>query len=335
MTVTITGGCGFVGLAIAEALLASGREVLLVDRRPPSAAAARTFDRLAPGRWRAAAIDTRDAAALATQMRAAGTTGLFHAATVTSGPVREAEAPDGILDVNLVGFARVLTAARDAGVARCINVSSASAYGPAAYGDTPVDEATPVDPDSLYSITKFASERVTRRLAGLWGRDMLSVRLTSVFGPWEADTGVRDTPSPFIQVACAALAGRPALLPRDSERDWTYSRDIARSLVALLDAPTLDHDLYNVSCGRRWSLVDGCRRLAATAAPAPGFACRVAAAGEAPTVTLNAGRDRQPLVVDRLRRDVGAVPPLDLDAAFADFRAWIADCPDYWGFAPA
>ena len=66
-----------------------------------------------------------------------------------------------------------------------------------------LDEETPCDPVSLYAITKFASEKVAARLAGLWQHDIISVRLSAVFGPWERSNDVRDTPSPQAQILAA------------------------------------------------------------------------------------------------------------------------------------
>ena len=77
------------------------------------------------------------------------------------------------------------------------------------------------EPIGLYSLTKFSTERVVARLAELWGFDALSVRLSSVFGPWERKTSERDTPSPLFQIARLATRGEAArLLLYLFERDW-------------------------------------------------------------------------------------------------------------------
>ena len=65
--------------------------------------------------------------------------------------------------------------------------------------------------------------------------DIRSVRLAAVYGPWEVDSGARDTLSPFMQVALVSLSGETAILPRADRQDWVYSRDVATALLALMD----------------------------------------------------------------------------------------------------
>jgi UDP-glucose 4-epimerase len=194
-------------------------------------------------------------------------------------------------------------------VGRLINLSSASAYGGAAFGDGPLDEAaTAPDPAALYAISKFAGERMGARLRALWGLDVVSVRLSAVFGPWERGTGVRDTLSPPFQVMRAVLRGEPVRLERDDGRDWLYAPDVARAVEMLLRAPALRFDLYNVGPGRLWSLTDWARRVAARHAPG----LEVAIDPTQPTIASHMPRPRRPLAVDRLRElvDVDAMAGL-------------------------
>ena len=132
---------------------------------------------------------------------AAGYDAIILGAAITAGPEREASDPETILRVNLLAQTPILIAARSSGVKRIINLSSAAAYGASAFRNVLLDEETPCDPASLYAITKFASEKVAARLAGLWQQEIISVRLSAVFGPWERSNDVRDTPSPQAQIA--------------------------------------------------------------------------------------------------------------------------------------
>ena len=138
-------------------------------------------------------------------------------------------------------------------MSRVINLSSAAAFGAASANDGVLSEATPAAPESLYAITKFASEAVSRRLAAHWGLDVVSVRLSAVFGRWERDTGVRDTLSPQAQILEAAASGHAAILQRPGERDWIYATDVAEAILALIETKATLGPLYNVSTGRRWS----------------------------------------------------------------------------------
>lgn len=329
MRALIAGGAGFVGLALTEHLLEGGHDVVVLDRGPVPEAAQAGFARL-PGRLAAVALDIRDADAVAAAFREHAPDAVFCGAAVTSGPAREANRPADVLSINLLGLVAVLEGARQAKARRVINISSTSAYGDSAFKHDPlVEDAVFADPQTLYAITKFASERVARRLAGLWGDlDIRSVRLSGVFGAFERDTGMRDTLSPQMQASLAALRGRPAILPRREERDWTYSKDIARALAALMQAPSLRHDLYNVGTRGRWGTLDWCARLKDVF---PGFEYRLAAPGEAPTIDLHGDTDRGILDTDRLTEVMGPGFAFDLDRSFGEFRAWLAAYPGYWG----
>jgi len=179
-------------------------------------------------------------------------------AAITAGPARDAADPELIMQVNLLAQLPVLVAARRSGVGRIINLSSGSALGAAATRHAVLDEETACDPESLYAITKYASERVAARLAALWKLDIVSVRLSGVFGTWERATGVRDTLSPQAQIlACLGQASlgqaSEAVLPRPGVRDWIYAPDVADAVALLIEAPKPKHLLYNISTGREWS----------------------------------------------------------------------------------
>jgi len=330
MTVFIAGGCGFIGLNLAEAWLRHGGPVVLFDSNPLPPAATRAFAEL-PGRVRTVRGDIRDHDAVTRAIIEARPVVVYYGAALTSGPVRELQHPEAVLGVNLTGLANVLKGAAAAGANRVINISSGAAYGPTRLGDgwsgALREEESPSRPDSLYGISKLASEQVTRRYAGLSERSMISVRLAAIFGPWEIDSGARDTLSPHMQAALLALDGGTAVLPRRDRQDWTYSRDVADALVALAGAETLNHDLYHVSCGSGWAVADWCDRLAHRY---PDFSWRLAEAGEAPTVNLHGDRDRLPMATDRLAQDTGQRLPDDIDGRLTDFLDWMATHAAFW-----
>lgn len=316
MSVVVFGGAGFVGLNIVEALLERGTDATVFDRTPPPAAALDAFAGL-PGRLTVVTGDVcvpQDVAAAVPP----GTTGLVYGAAVTADLARDAAEPERILAVNLSGLMNALRAARDAGVGRIINLSSAGAFGAAAFAHKTLDETTPADPVSLYSTTKFASERITARMAEAWGIDALSVRLSAVFGRWERKTSVRDTPSPPFQVMEAALAGRPVRLPRRDRRDYIYAPDVAAAVLALLDAPHLAHRLYLVSTGTAFSVADWADALGRHLP----VDCRLAVPPEAPTVDLHGDTDRGLIDISRLVADTGFAPRFDMEGSAADYADW-------------
>ena len=247
MRALIVGGCGFVGLNIAEALLRRGDGAVLFDANPLHPAAAAAFDEL-PGELVVLQGDVRDANSVWGAFSQQVIDAVFYGAAMTSGPEREREAPAQVLQVNLLGLVNIIKAAADQGtVRRVINIGSGSAYGRHRLeGEGAlVEDLTPSAPESLYGITKHASEAVGRRLGDLLGLDICSVRLAAVYGPWEIDSGARDTLSPLMQAALAALRGEAAVVPRWDRQDWVYSRDVATALLALLAASAPSHDLYH------------------------------------------------------------------------------------------
>ena len=317
MKVLVFGGAGFVGLNIARALLARGHAVTLFDRAglPPGVGKdfARYGDRLT-----AVQGDVRDGQAVQAAVTA-GYDALILGAAITAGPEREASDPETILQVNLLAQAPILMSAQKTGVKRIINLSSAAAYGASAFRHALLDEETPCDPASLYAITKFASEKVAARLAGLWQQEIISVRLSAVFGPWERSNDVRDTPSPQAQILAAMQAGYEAVLSRPGVRDWIYAADVAEAVALLIEAAKPKHQLYNISSGAEWSALQWGEELAALH---PRLVCRLADAGEVATVDLHSAADRAPLSVARMAEEFGWRARFGCADSAADLSAW-------------
>ena len=328
MRTLIVGGGGFIGLNIAEALLRAGREAVLFDRSVPEAALAELCA-IGPA-CTVFTGDVRDAA----QVTAAFTGGIdsvVYGAAVTADAVRDAADPEMIIDINMTGLVRVLRAARDAGVRRVINLSSGSALGAAAFPAAGglLDEGVLPDPQVMYGITKYASERVAARLADLWRLDVRSVRLSTAFGPWERLTGVRSTMSPQFQIALLARAGATAVLERPCLRDWIYAPDIAQAALRLIEAPAPAHALYNFSTGVTYSALAWAAALAA-AMPGSRFGCRLARAGESGNVALHGPVDRASMATERATSDLGFTAAWGMEASARHYAEWMRSHP--WCF---
>jgi UDP-glucose 4-epimerase len=317
MRILVFGGAGFVGLNIAAALLAHGHAVTLFDRAglPPEAGKDFAYhgDRLA-----AIQSDVTDSQAVEAVI-ASGYDAIVLGAAITAGSAREASDPETILRVNLLAQTPILMAARSSGVKRIVNLSSAAAYGASAFRNVLLDEETPCDPASLYAITKFASEKVAARLASLWQCEIINVRLSAVFGPWERINDVRDTPSPQAQILAAMHEGRDAVLSRPGVRDWIYAVDVAEAVALLIEAAKPKHQLYNISTGMEWSALQWGQELVALH---PGFVCRLTDAGEAATIDLHGPADRAPLSVSRMAEEFGWHARFDCADSAADLNRW-------------
>lgn len=318
MPTFITGACGFVGLALTERLLGQGQTVVGFDLAPLPAAAARIFAAL-PGRLVMVQGDVRDAAALEAAMRTHRPQRLVTLAAITADAQRERTAPASIFEVNVGGAVAAVSAAAACGVRRVLHASSGSAYGASGSGAAVLrEDDTPLRPEGLYGISKQAAEGAALRLAALHGLDLVVGRLGTCFGPWEADTGVRDTLSAPLQVLLHAQSGQAVRLPRDSRRDWLYVRDAAAGLQALLDCPQLPRKVYNVAAGFMGRMTDWCQWVAAQY---PGWSWSIASPAKA-NIDYYAPYDRAPMSIAHLMADTGFQPRYDLATAATDFLNW-------------
>jgi len=260
---------------------------------------------------------------------------VIHAAAITPGTEREAREPREIVDVNVCGTINLLDACKNAGCKRFIYVSSGVAYGKA-HDDGGVlrEDLSAPRPDNINGITKFAAEQIALRLGALWNLQVVCVRVGTVCGPWEFDTGVRDLVSVQLQVAKLAIRGESALVPAsESWRDWIYSRDVATGLVAVLKARSPRYTMYHLSAGCDWhgSFIDWCETLRKAF---PKFSWRVVASGEQPNVSFPRDRDRTPMDIGRIVDDIGFKPRFGSREAYADYVEWIQGHLDFMRALP-
>lgn len=325
-TILVTGGAGFVGVNVLEALLESGHEVVSFDATGLPRGAARALERCR-GTLHLVSGSVLDQAALERVFNKHAIERVLHAAAITSGANRESRVPESIVEVNLRGTVNVLEAARQHNVTRVIYVGSGAAYGESLYRLPRLYEETPSIPVTLYGITKYAAERMCLRLRDLWEADIACVRLGTVIGPWERDTGARDNFGTHSQLAAMAAAGRAAVLTaREIQRDWVYSRDVAKALVGLLTAPKLSYPVYNVSSGQAWEkpIERWCEVLARAF---PRF--RFSKAGGADEANIwYTDRDRGIMDIGRLAHDTGFEPTVPA-RVYARYLEWIERTPEF------
>lgn len=299
MRIVIFGGTGFVGLNLAEVLLARGHEVTLYDRKQLPAGAERSFvddrERLTLVQGEITDVERIDV------LLKQGFDAIVLGAAITAGDQLERSTTSNILEINVMAQMPILSAAIRRGVRRVINLSSASAYGAAGHRYPVLDEETPCDPISFYAISKFTSERSVARHAELFGGDFLSVRLSAVFGPWERIGKVRDTPSLQFQILAEFARCGLALMPGPGVKDWIYAVDAAEAVAVLIEAERPRHRLYNISSGAAWSALQWGEAFAALH---PGLQCRLAAPGESTFIRLQ-GPERAPLSVTRMADEFG------------------------------
>lgn len=318
MPILITGGCGFVGLNIAAALLERNELVVLYGPDRPPAAAERYLRSLS-GSIAIEFGDVRDRAQLMQAIRNHQTTSLVHGAAITAGAEREARQARAIADVNLGGTIEVLEAALACGITRVVQLGTGSVHGAVDPDIEMIDEGLPASPVSLYGITKYAAERTALRYRDTRGLDVVVARLGVVFGRWEYNTGVRDTLSLPLQLLKIAEAGEVARFRNSLPDDWIYATDIADAVVALLSAPSLRHGLYQISGGSRWSIAGWCDRLKQAFPP---FDYVVTDDEKVLNVGVSSPAARPPLAVERLRQDTGFSVRFGETESFSDYIQW-------------
>ena len=316
MTYLVTGATGFIGSNIVEQLVGEGQNVLGLSNVGPSA----RQQRLAAGSTLQFTVgDVRDQKQLETLIKQHGVRRIIHAAVITSDAEREKSQGPQIVDVNLRGAAVVATAAANCDIERFTLVSSAGVFSTHNLPDGEiVEETQPHSVDTLYGVGKSAAETIVARICSLNATPYVIGRVATAFGPWEHDTGYRDTLSPIYQLTKKALAGEMAVLGRDKKSNWHYSRDAANALITLTrSTKEPEHRDYNLGPQWTWPLSRWCNLLKDRY---PSFDYQIASEGNVELYGLN---DGGLLSGSRFAKEFGPTASFDLDSAFADFMEWI------------
>ena len=257
----VTGGAGFIGSNIVEALLRRGEEVVVLDdfstgRRHNLEDALRARPGGGPG---PRVIEGNITDPDTTRKAARGVTHVLHQAALPS-VQRSVEDPLASHAVNVTGTLNLLMAARDAGARRFVYASSSSVYG-----DTPtlpkVENMTPA-PLSPYAVSKLAGEYYCRVFHGLYGLETIALRYFNIFGPRQDPNSQYAAVVPnFVK---AATSGRPPTIFGDGlqSRDFTFVDNAVEANLKACDAPPAAAGrAYNVACGDSATLLDLLRIL--------------------------------------------------------------------------
>ena len=259
MNALVTGGAGFIGSHIAEALVRRGDRVVVLDDLSLGSVANLAWKR--PGdALEFVEGDAGDGDRVAKLLP--GIDVVFHHGALPSVPRSVAE-PVGSNAQNLDATLRLLVAARDAGVRRFVFASSSSIYGDQ---DAPSKhESLPPRPLSPYALQKYAAERYGQLFHQLYGTPVVSLRYFNVFGPRQS------AGSPYSGVIAkfcmAALAGETPVIHGDGRqsRDFTFIENVVAANLLAADAPA-EHvagRVFNIACGESIDLLRLASDLAA------------------------------------------------------------------------
>jgi len=252
--VLVTGGAGFIGSHLVDALVASGARVRVIDdlstgRRQNLEASISKIDFMV--------ADIRDPAAC--ERACDGVTYVFHQAALGSVP-RSMEDPATSLAVNVGGSTNIFVAARKAGVRRVVYASSSSVYGDSQR--MPKREGEEGKPLSPYALSKRMDEEIADTFARCYGMKLVGLRYFNVYGPRQNPNGPYAAVVPRFQQAC--LSGQPLTIFGDGNqrRDFTFIDDVVRANLLASQAPeTSCGRAYNIGAGNAVSVNDLARAM--------------------------------------------------------------------------
>jgi len=256
--VIVTGAAGFIGMHVAEHLLARGEAVIGIDvfndyydPRLKEARAARLEGR---NGFRMVRADIAEHEAIRALVAESGAERVVHLAA-QAGVRYSLENPFAYERSNLAGHLSILEACRHAGVKHLVYASSSSVYG-----DRPLDgqgfrEDDPtVSPVSLYAATKRSCELLSQSYARLYGFPQSGLRFFTVYGPW----GRPDMA--YYSFTRRIARGEPIEVYGEGRmaRDFTYIDDIVDGIVGVLDRPPPPgaHEIYNIGDSQPVGLMD-------------------------------------------------------------------------------
>jgi UDP-glucose 4-epimerase len=245
----VTGGAGFIGSHLADALVDRGDEVVAVDNLSTG-----RRDNIAPALGRGAQLvveDIRDAELIRALVERERPEVVYHLAAQMDVRVSTAR-PTYDAEINVLGTVNLLDAARGADVRRLVFVSTGGAiYGEA--DELPAGEDSAIRPEAPYGQAKFAAEGYCDLYRRLHGLSTVSLRLGNVYGPRQDPFGEAGV----IAIFCGKLrdGGRPTVFGDGRQtRDYIYVEEVVRAALAAGENDV--HGSYNVGRGVETSVLD-------------------------------------------------------------------------------
>jgi UDP-glucose 4-epimerase len=239
----VTGGAGFLGVALGNRLAEAGHAVHVLDDLS-NGDATRLDSRVA---WTQGDVD--NVPLLWSLLREVDC--VYHLAALVSVP-QSILYPRAYTRVNVGGTVSLMEAMRDTGVGRVIFTSSGAIYGQ--QPRQPVREDDPPRPDSPYAVSKWAAEQYIHTIGDLWGLETVALRIFNAYGPGQSLPVSHAPVVPrFLQ---QAITGGSIIAFGDGQqtRDYIYVDDVVAALEAAAVAPNLNHAVINVGSGRETSV---------------------------------------------------------------------------------
>ncbi len=317
MNILVTGGAGFIGANHVRWLLANSDDrVVNLD----ALTYAGNLENLAGceenPRYRFVRGDVRDADLVRRLLAEEKIEAVVHFAA-ESHVDRSIEGPRVFLETNVLGTQVLLDAAREAGVARFVQVSTDEVYGSLGPGDPPFTEEHPLRPNSPYSASKAAADLLCRAYHRTYGLPVCITRCSNNYGPYQF-------PEKLIPLMIAnALEGKPLPVYGDGRnvRDWLFVEDHCRA-VDLVMRRGRPGAVYNIGGGNEMENIAIVRLL-----------LELLERDEAliTFVTDRPGHDRRYAIdATRLREELGWEPRHDFASGIRATVRWYLEHRDWW-----
>ena len=307
----VTGGAGFIGSNLVDALLADGQEVRVLDDLSSG-----RIENLGGAFTRIEFLEgsITDSALVKYAMR--GVDYVLHEAALASVPQSVAD-PEGNHDVNVNGTLALLLAARDANVKRFVLASSAAVYGDGE--ESPKVESLAPAPVSPYASAKLIGEVYCRQFAVCGWLPTVCLRYFNIFGPRQ-DPGSDYAPVVPIFIRCH-VEDRPATIYGDGEqtRDFTYVENVVRANLRAVESDAAVGGVFNIGCGESFSVNELHDRVARS------FGGGVAPRHE-PTRAGDVRLSRAS--IERARESLGYEPVVGFDEGLERTCAWFREHTD-------
>lgn len=304
--ILVTGGAGFLGSHMVDALLAEGARVSVVDNLQSGSLRnlAHVKDRIC-----FLEVDIRNYDEL--EKAVADQDMIYHFAANASVPY-SVEHPEYDFETNAGGTFNVIRAALAHGVNKVVNASSAAVYGEPRY--IPMDEEHPLEPVSPYGATKVAGEKIGLVFARSFDLNFCVVRIFNTYGPRQPRYVIHD----FIRKLQHDTSRLEVLGDGSQIRDYSHISDTIEAFLLVGKSDQTQGEVYNISGGRPISIAELAQMV-------------VRLWGQSPAKIEFTGRswpgDINRMIGDISKiRDLGFEPRMDLERGIQDMITWFREC---------
>jgi nucleoside-diphosphate-sugar epimerase len=300
LRVLVTGGTGFIGGHVLRGLRKKGADAVAFDAVPSTEWISDIVGEIGIVRG-----EVQDLPSIIAAIKKFEITHIVHTASLLT--MAAFERPLTAFNVNILGTANILEAARLMDISQVTYTSSTAVYGFTERGKV-IDEEHPQKPASLYGVAKLLGEQYGSVYNQDYGVGFNALRFPIVYGPGQSRRGI----SSIKEVVEKAVRGMQSKVPvgGDQEYDTVYVKDVADGIISACFARKTPHRIFNIGLGVTHTLRD-VAKIVATLVAGANFDI---GPGEDP-----AEPTRGPLNIERARTELGYTPKFDLDKGVSDY----------------